>query len=115
MKTKIEKRYSDFNVYLLDIWGNEEDGYDKNKRILIGRIRIPAPTFEDVSEEGILRAMKNLEIVDPDGKKFHALPTRNRKIIYIEDPNGTGVWWEIGDTKTRKPIYGIKYVGSHVA
>ena len=112
---KIERRYSDYDVYLLDMWGNEDDGYEENQRFLVGRIQVLAPTFEDVSEVGILRAMKKLEIADIVGHRCKALTTMRRDVVYIEDLYGTGLWWEIGDVKTRKPVYGLEYVGAHVA
>lgn len=115
MKTKIAKRYSVFNVYLLDMWGNKEDGFEENQRILVGKIHVPAPTLEEVSEEGILRAMKKLMIEDISGRKVQALETRNRKVVYIEDLYGTGLWWEIGEAGTRKPIFGVKFVGEYVS
>ncbi len=109
-----ERRYSDYDVYLLDMWGNKEDGYEENDRFLVGRVHIPAPSFAEVTEEGILKAMKKLELRDIVGRTRPALTTRNRRMVYIEDLNGSGLWWEIGDAKERRPIYGLKYVGACV-
>lgn len=36
-----------WNVYALDVWGNEEDGYDVNDRFLIGE-------FDDNGKEDIV-------------------------------------------------------------
>ena len=104
-----------FNVYLLDMWGNEEDGYEENDRHYVGAIHVPAPSFEEVTEVGILKAMKKLEIRQLFGPTVRALTTRDRRKVYIEDLYGDGTWWEIGTKKERRPVYGLKYVAAHVA
>ena len=109
-----ERRYSIYDVYLLDMWGNKEDGYEENERHLVGKIHISAPSFEEVDEGSILKAMKKLEIRQLFGPTVKALMTRNRRVIYIEDYTGDGTWWEIGEAKTRKPVYGVRYVGACV-
>lgn len=49
-----------WNVYSLDVWGNEEDGYEVNDRSRIGTVELP----KAFSDEWLLKTLKNEGLIN---------------------------------------------------
>lgn len=102
----MEGKHAVFILYLLDMWGNEKEGWVENNRFDLGRLYVPVDSDGSIRDTEILKAMKKKKV--GLGK---ALNTISRKIVYVADYNGDGTWYEIGWVEDAKPVYGLKFVG----
>ena len=97
-----------FDLFELEMWGNKEDGWDQNNQFHLGKLTVPCSPDGSFTETDILKAMKKMEIRPAFGQPYKALCTRNRRRVFIEDLSYCdGLHYEIGDAKTREPIYRI--------
>lgn len=97
-----------FDVFLLDIWADEEGGWQENERHFLGELKIAPAIGDEIDANDVLRAMGGFSYSDLCGRRMRALDTTDRRRIYAEDYYGSGEWWEVGAVKGRRPIYGLR-------
>lgn len=49
-----------YNVYSLDVWGNEEDGYEVNDRSFIGTIEL----YNEFTDQDVIQALLEADILN---------------------------------------------------
>lgn len=97
-----------FAVYWLDMWADEEGGWEENERHYLGELEVKPAIGCEIEDIDILAAMRNFTYADLCGQRFKAIQTTDRRTIYAEDLYGSGEWWEVGSVKDHKPVYGLK-------
>jgi len=96
-----------FDVYLLDVYPDENGGWQENDRHFLGKIDVEMVGTE-IDDFDILAAMRKFTYSDLSGRKINALMTTDRRTVYAEDYYGDGEWWEVGSVKNHVPVYGLK-------
>lgn len=83
MSANLEK----WEVWALDVWGNEEDGYTVNDRRRAGSILLP----ENATDERIFRAMSESGYmmrpemkIDGDDGLFHIMSRYDEPVYMVE-------------------------------
>ena len=110
MKTE---RTAKFQVYQLDMW-KDEGGWYQNDRFDLGVLSIPLAMNQLVNDKTILQAMREFEVTDIAGRSWPALNTTDRRRVYAEDPYCMGEWWEVGEKKDHRPMFGLQFLGEYV-
>ena len=82
----------------LDVWGNEEDGYEINNFHHIGTIEVPVDNPYDISEE----KLKEL-LIDENFIRHSA-----KELIELSDLGYADYFYQVTEKKTDKPIYNIE-------
>ena len=103
----MDEKKMEFDVYLLDVYLDEE-GWVENERYLLGRLEIEPAIGKDLDDVDVLSALKGFSYRDLTGRSIGALVTTDRRTVYAEDHYGDGTWWEVGSVKGRVPVYGLK-------
>ena len=88
------------------MWGNAKDGWYENNRHNLGTLKVPCDERGDFTEKDILNAMKRRVVRPLFGPTYHALNTRDRSVVFIEEASDG--WYEIGLVRGRKPVYGLR-------
>jgi hypothetical protein len=80
-----------WDVYSLDVWGNEEDGYEVNDRSKIGTVALP-PDYTDeyllktLKAEGLINySKKHLRHIEIEGDDFSiSIDYKGRPMFQLE-------------------------------
>lgn len=95
-----------YDVFLMDVY--QEDGsWVENERHHLGKLEVTSVSGE-VDGSDVLAAMKKFTYPDLMGRRLRALNTTDRRRVYVEDYTGDGSWWEVGEVKGRRPVYGLR-------
>lgn len=95
-----------FELYVLDMWGDAEEGWWENNRISIGELTVPCDDIGQFAKRDILKAMKRKRVRPVIGFQRFALHTMDKKIVFIEET--ADGWFEIGLVRDHKPVYGLR-------
>jgi hypothetical protein len=111
-----------FNVQSLDVWGNEDDGYEINNWFDAGTLKVP--TRETISNvlayrNAVAKRLSTSRAVDVRYhvddedlyrylKRGYLKPHVRRKQIYIEHLLGDDDVVEIQDAKTDEPLFQLR-------
>jgi len=95
-----------FDVFQLDVWGNEKDGYEINDSICLGSVQVEG-TLADMTESAVLKAVCGFRTKDVIGREISVLDTTDRRRVYAEDLFESGSYWEIGTKKGHRPFLGL--------
>jgi hypothetical protein len=87
-----EKRSKTWRVYTLDVWGNEDDGFEVNDRSRAGTVVIPT----DATDEDIVRLLRANAFLDPRVKASDI------------DIDGDDYSMTVDDAKTGQPIFQLE-------
>ena len=100
------KKTAKFDLYEMEMWGNAKDGWEENNRFHLGTLEVPCDERGHFTEKDILAAMKKKVIKPLFGLAYHALNTRDRSVVFIEE--AADGWYEVGLVRGRKPVYGLR-------
>ena len=100
-----------FSVWRLDVLPDEDGLWIENDRCHIGDIKVRAEDIDEIHDWMLLKAMYRLKIGVAFGRDVNAISTIDRRRVYAEDYSGDGTWWEVGEVKGMKPLYGLKLDG----
>ena len=95
----------EFILYELDMLAGEDGGWEENDRIKLGTVKVESA--EKDLEKEILKALKSFEVKVLFGGSYMALNTCDKRKVYCEDLYGSGTWFEVGEVKKHRPIYGL--------
>lgn len=86
---------NDWKIYDLDVWGNQEEGYDINDFWEIARVSF---TDKEISfDYMIVDKLIDMEILKPEA----------RDLVYVDSDYG---WISICDKDTDEPILGMEMI-----
>ena len=100
-----------FGVWQMDCLQDEDGLWIENDRFKVGEIRLRAESIDCLTDKMLLQAMSELKVGTLFGQKTYAINTADRRRVYAEDYSGDGTWWEVGEVKGMKPLYGLKLDG----
>lgn len=85
-----------YMVMSLDVWGNAEEGFEKNDWFNVGYIELPSTHSHG----------------DIIGELFHKnyLSKQGRELAEVFDYNAMGEYLEVIDKNTARPLYDLKLV-----
>lgn len=108
-----------YEVWQLDGCKDDEDWGVGQHRFYLGELNVPMADDGRPSEASILKALKKTEVCSPFGERYHALTTRNRKVIYIDTCADNSAYAHIAwandfefvvGVKGREPAYGLERI-----
>ena len=85
-------------VINLDVWGNEEEGYEINDFIPIGTIEVSVDDPYDISTDRLIDLLIQEEYIRPSAKE----------LIELSDLGYADYFYQVTEKKTDKPIYNIQ-------
>lgn len=81
-----------FTVWTLDVWGNENDGYEVNDRCKVGTVDIP--DFDNATDHAVLVALVEAGYLKP-GSEAHGSFDGSDGLYYVEDKNTACPWLQL--------------------
>lgn len=99
---------SKYIVSLLDMWGDEQEGYVENTRYALGTIEIQKG-FEDVSADDLLGALMDFQCRDTIGRMCSPASGLRKKDLKCEEPYKDGLWFEVSLKAGGPPIFGLQH------
>jgi hypothetical protein len=85
-----------YQVWGLDVWGNEEDGFTVNNRYRAGKIRVP----EKWTERHFIKALIEA------GLFKRGVTTKDVSFVWGDED-----YFDIEDAKTGEPVFQLEKIG----
>jgi len=82
----------------LDVWGNEEEGYEINDFIPVGTIEVDVKDPYDISTEKLVDLLVDENYIRPSAKK----------LIELSDFGYADYFYQVSEKKTGRPLYNIQ-------
>jgi hypothetical protein len=80
-----------YTVWSLDVWGNDDDGYEVNDRCKVGTIDLDATTVID-SDQGLMEALIEAGYLKPGSDSVGEVEGESDYTLFIGDGD-TGCPW----------------------